>query len=197
MFELFIYLLTMSGTPGPNTIASLQNASENGLRKGIWLNYGMAAGILMITTVTYLLISLLSSLIPSLSVLLQVLSIIYILFLSWKMYSKRDLPTSSSSDGSFRRGFLMQLVNVKVLMLCVSTISTFILPASYSFLRGYLVSLSIPLMCFLTGLMWGIAGEALKNVYLKHRKAANTIFALSLLALAVKSAVTLMKGLLA
>ena len=196
MFELFFYLLTMSGTPGPNTIASLQNASENGLRKGIWLNYGMAAGILMITTVTYLLISLLSSLIPSLSVLLQVLSIIYILFLSWKMYSKRDLPSSSSYDGSFRRGFLMQLVNVKVLMLCVSTISTFILPASYSFLEGYLVSLSIPLMCFLTGLMWGVAGEALKNVYLKHRKAANTIFALSLLALAVKSAVTLMKGLL-
>ena len=81
MFELFIYLLTMSGTPGPNTIASLQNASENGLRKGIWLNYGMAAGILMITTVTYFLISLLSSIIPSLSVLLQALSIIYILFL--------------------------------------------------------------------------------------------------------------------
>ena len=196
MFELFIYLLTMSGTPGPNTIASLQNASENGLRKGIWLNYGMAAGILMITTVTYFLISLLSSLIPSLSVLLQALSIIYILFLSWKMYSKRDLPSPSSSDGSFRRGFLMQLVNVKVLMLCVSTISTFILPASYTFPVGYLVSLSIPLMCFLTGLMWGIAGEALKNVYLRHRKGANTIFALSLLALAVKSAFTLVKGLL-
>ncbi len=197
MLDLFIYLLTMSGTPGPNTIASLQNASENGLRKGIWLNYGMAAGILMITTVTYLLISLLSSLIPLLSVLLQILSIIYILYLSWKMYSKRDLPSPSSSDGSFRRGFLMQLVNVKVLMLCVSTVSTFILPASYSFLTGYLVSLSIPLMCFLTGLMWGIAGEALKNVYLRHRKGANTLFALALLALAVKSAVTLVTELTA
>lgn len=191
MLELLLYLLTMSGTPGPNTILSLQNASEKGLRKGIYLNYGMAAGILLVTTVTYLLISLLSAVIPSLSVLLQILSIVYILFLSWKMYNKRDLP-SSSGDGSFRRGFLMQLVNVKVLMLCVSTISTFILPSSYSFLKGYLVSLSIPIMCFLTGLMWGVAGEALKSVYLGHRKAANTIFALSLLALAVKSIVTLL-----
>lgn len=188
MTAFIIYLITMSGTPGPNTILSLQNASEKGLRKGIALNWGMAAGILLITTVSYILITVLGTLIPRLTTVLQALSIIYILYLSWKMYRKNSLPDVSSS-GTFREGFLLQLVNVKVMMLAVSGISSYVLPMGYSFLTGYLVSLLIPLVCFLTGLLWGIAGEALKKIYLAHRKGANIIFALSLLALALKNTV--------
>ena len=186
----------MSGTPGPNTILSLQNASEKGIRKGISLNYGMAAGILFITTVAYTLIRVFSSVIPSLSVILQVLSIVYILYLSWKMYRKSGIENSDGgTDGSFRRGFMLQLVNVKVLMLAVSTISTYVLPYGYSTLKGLLISFSIPLMCFLTGLMWAVAGEALKNVYNAHRRGANIIFSLSLLLLALKSTISLIQTL--
>ncbi len=191
MLDYIIYLITMSGTPGPNTILSLQNASENGLRKGIALNWGMLTGIFLITTVSYTLISLLEDIIPSLTTVLQVLSIIYILFLSWKMYRKNSLPETESS-GSFKEGFMLQLVNVKVMMLCVSAISSYILPHVYPFLSGYLLSLLIPLICFLTGLMWGIMGEALKRVYLAHRKGANIIFALSLLVLAIRNTLKLL-----
>ncbi len=192
MTAFIIYLITMSGTPGPNTILSLQNASEKGLRKGIALNWGMAAGILLITTVSYILITVLGTLIPRLTTVLQTLSIIYILYLSWKMYRKNSLPDVSSS-GTFREGFLLQLVNVKVMMLAVSGISSYVLPMGYSFLTGYLVSLLIPLVCFLTGLIWGIAGEALKRIYLSHRKGANIIFALSLIALALKNTAVLLQ----
>lgn len=187
----------MSGTPGPNTILSLQNASEKGIRKGISLNYGMAAGILFITVVAYTLITLLSSIIPSLSVILQVLSIVYILYLARKMYLKSGIEetSGSKSDGSFRRGFLLQLVNVKVLMLAVSTISTYILPYGYSTVTGLLISLSIPLMCFFTGLLWAAAGEVLRNVYNAHRRGANIIFSLSLILLALKSIVSLIQSL--
>ncbi len=192
MTAFIIYLITMSGTPGPNTILSLQNASEKGLRKGIALNWGMAAGILLITTVSYILITALGTLIPRLTTVLQTLSIIYILYLSWKMYRKNSLPDVSSS-GTFREGFLLQLVNVKVMMLAVSGISSYVLSMGYSFLTGYLVSLLIPLVCFLTGLIWGIAGEALKRIYLSHRKGANIIFALSLIALALKNTAVLLQ----
>ncbi len=192
MFDYFLYLITMSGTPGPNTILSLQNASEKGLKKGIYLNYGMLTGILLITTLSYTLISLLKDIIPRLTAVLQILSIIYILFLSWKMYRKNSLPEVSSS-GSFREGFLLQLVNVKVMMLSVSAISSYIIPLEMSFLRGYLLSLFIPLVCFLTGLVWAITGEALKKIYLSHRKGANIIFSLSLLVLAVRNTITLIK----
>ena len=194
--ELFLYLLTMSGTPGPNTILSLQNASEKGLRKGIVLNYGMFTGILFITALSYVLITVLSDVVPALSGILQWLSIIYIIYLAWKMYRKNGIEnTEGETDGSFRRGFLLQLVNVKVLMLCVSAISTYILPYGFGTVTGLLISLSIPLMCFLTGLMWAVAGEALKNVYNAHRRGANTIFSISLLLLALKSLFGLIRSL--
>ncbi len=193
IFELFFYLLTMSGTPGPNTILSLSNASEKGLKKGLHLNYGMFFGVLFVTTITYTLISFLSSYIPKLSIFLQILSIIYILYLSFKMY-KKSISDSSNNSGSFLDGFLMQLVNIKVLMLAVSTISTFIIPRNYSFLKGYIVSLSIPIMCFSTGVVWAIAGSLLKDLYIKYKMQANIIFALSLLLIAIKNTIKLISS---
>ncbi len=187
-----IYLITLSGTPGPNTILSLQNASENGLRKGIFLNYGMLAGITLIAAAAYFLITLLSSIIPSLSPVLQALSIVYILYLAWKIYHKSAVETGDGGTrGSFRRGFLLQLVNVKVLMLCVSSISTYVLPARFTTFTGLLVSMAIPLVCFTTGVVWAAAGEVLKKIYNAHRKGANIIFSLSLVVLALRSAYTL------
>lgn len=193
IFELFFYLLTMSGTPGPNTILSLSNASEKGLKKGLHLNYGMFFGVLFVTTITYTLISFLSSYIPKLSIFLQILSIIYILYLSFKMY-KKSISDNSNNSGSFLDGFLMQLVNIKVLMLAVSTISTFIIPRNYSFLKGYIVSLSIPIMCFSTGVVWAIAGSLLKDLYIKYKMQANIIFALSLLLIAIKNTIKLISS---
>lgn len=193
IFELFVYLLSMSGTPGPNTILSLSNASEKGLKKGLHLNYGMFFGVLFVTTLTYTLISFLSSYIPKLSFFLQILSIIYILYLSFKMYRKNITPSSKES-GTFKDGFFMQLVNVKVLMLVVSTISTFILPKGYNYIEGYVISLSIPIMCFSTGVVWAVAGAILKDLYNKYKRQANIIFALSLLLIAIKNTITLIKS---
>ena len=190
--ELLIYLLTMSGTPGPNTILSLSNASEKGLKKGIRLNYGMFCGILFVTTITYFFISFLSDLIPHLSFILQILRILYILYLSVKMYEKA-IVSNKKESGNFKDGFLMQLANVKVLMLALSTISSFILKKGYSLLQGYLIALSIPIMCFLTGLCWAVAGSVLSSLYQRQRKKANIIFSISLLFIAVKNIVTLIK----
>ncbi len=190
ILNLMIYLITVSGTPGPNTILSLQNASEKGIKRGIVLNYGMLTGITVITLIAYFIIRLLSSFLSSINVVLQALSVVYILYLSYKIYRKGDIQEDErESDGSFKRGFLLQIVNVKVLMLCVTAISTY--TVGYGMWKGLLVSLLIPLTCFLTGLIWGVAGEGLKNVYKEHRKLLNTIFALSLLLIALKNAVTL------
>lgn len=191
-----IYLITLSGTPGPNTILSLQNASEKGLRKGIFLNYGMLTGITLITVAAYFLITLLSSVIPSVSPVLHALSIVYILYLAWRIYHKSAVETDSGeTKGSFRRGFLLQLVNVKVLMLCVSAISTYLLPSGFTTITGLLVSMAIPLVCFTTGVVWAAAGNVLKNIYNAHRKGANIIFSLSLVVLALKSTYTLIRSL--
>lgn len=194
MFDLLLYLFTVSVSPGPNTIMSFSNATEKGLRKGIYLNYGMLVGIFTITTISFIFVSFLSKLIPDFNTILQIFSIVYILYLSWKMYQK-SVNLEERKEGTFRDGFLMQLVNVKVMMLSLTSISSFILPLSYSPFTSYLISLLIPIICFLTGLIWAIAGSFLKKIYKKREKEANIIFALSLLLLAIKNGFTLVKSL--
>lgn len=188
MFELFIYLLTIAITPGPNTISSMANAAEKGL-KGITFNLGMLLGIGMISSISFLLISFLSKYVPLLSLFLQILGIAYLVFLGIKMIKKRG--SQKEKTGTFFDGFVMQVMNVKVLMLCVTAISEYIIIPEIGKIEQWIRVLMIPITCFICGLIWAVAGSVLQGVYERKRKAFNLIFALTLFLLAAKNTLKL------
>ena len=142
MFEFFVYLVTVAVTPGPNTISSMANAAEKGL-KGVTFNLGMLIGIIFISSFSYLLISILSKYIPLLSKLLQILGVIYLVYLGIKMLKKSG--NVKEKTGTFIEGMLMQIMNVKVMMLCVTAISEYILPLDISNQERWLRVFMIPL----------------------------------------------------
>ena len=188
VFELFIYLLTIAITPGPNTISSMANAAEKGL-KGITFNLGMLLGIGMISSISFLLISFLSKYVPLLSLFLQILGIAYLIFLGIKMIKKRG--SQKEKTGTFFDGFVMQVMNVKVLMLCVTAISEYIIIPEIGKIEQWIRVLMIPITCFICGLIWAVAGSVLQGVYERKRKAFNLIFALTLFLLAAKNTLKL------
>ena len=181
MLEFFIYLVTVAITPGPNTISSMANAAEKGL-KGVTFNVGMLIGIAFISTLSYLLISTLSKYIPILSLLLQILGIAYLVYLGIRMMKKRG--NAKHKTGTFIDGMVMQLMNVKVLMLCVTAISEYILPVAINSGEKWLRVYMIPLTCFLCGLLWAVAGATFKGIYEKRRKTFDYFFAFTLFILA-------------
>ena len=181
MFEFFVYLVTVAITPGPNTISSMANAAEKGF-KGVTFNLGMLIGINFIASFSFLLISILSKYIPLLSKLLQMLGVIYLVYLGIKMLKKTG--SVKEKTGTFIEGMLMQIMNVKVMMLCVTAISEYILPLDISYYEKWLRVFIIPLTCFVCGLFWAVAGSAMKGIYEKRRKMFNSIFALTLFVLA-------------
>ena len=181
VLEFFIYLVTVAITPGPNTISSMANAAEKGL-KGVTFNVGMLIGITFISTLSYLLISTLSKYIPILSLLLQILGIAYLVYLGIRMMKKRG--NAKHKTGTFIDGMVMQLMNVKVLMLCVTAISEYILPVAINSGEKWLRVYMIPFTCFLCGLLWAVAGTALKGIYEKRRKTFDYFFAFTLFILA-------------
>ena len=181
MFEFFVYLVTVAITPGPNTISSMANAAEKGF-KGVTFNLGMLIGITFIASFSFLLISILSKYIPLLSKLLQMLGVIYLVYLGIKMLKKTG--SVKEKTGTFIEGMLMQIMNVKVMMLCVTAISEYILPLDISYYEKWLRVFIIPLTCFVCGLFWAVAGSAMKGIYEKRRKMFNSIFALTLFVLA-------------
>ena len=95
-------------------------------------------------------------------------------------------PSLAKDTGGFKTGVVMQLANMKVMLLCLSAISSFIIPISKSWLEGYILSLLIPIICFLTGLLWALCGQILSNAYKQHTRLFNIVFASSLIILAIK-----------
>ncbi len=185
MLDLIVFIVTMSITPGPNTIASLANASRKGIRKGIFLNLGMFVGILLLSSLSYMLSFIIFRVLPQIEPAMQLLGALYMLYLAIMLLAKNNISLAKDTGG-FKTGVVMQLANMKVMLLCLSAISSFIIPISKSWLEGYILSLLIPIICFLTGLLWALCGQILSNAYKQHTRLFNIVFASSLIILAIK-----------
>ena len=184
MGSLILYMIAMAITPGPNTILSMANASAVGLRKGIWLNIGMLIGISAVTAISYIAVSLLSSLLPQIQPYLMWAGSAYILYLAWKTYCRNSMASGRNSAG-FVEGMLLQLINVKVYLLAITAISSYILPMDAGEGTKAALSALIPVICFICGLVWAVGGVAISKLFRSHAKAVQTILALSLVYCAI------------
>lgn len=194
MIEFILYIFVTAITPGPNCIVSLSNASQKGFPKCMTLNLGMFAGTATVDVIAYLLVWALISVIPSVKTVLQVLGIVYLLYLSYCLATKGQISIGSKS-GDFKTGFLMQFVNVKVLMLGVTAVSMYVLDIRTSGIHGLFVTLIIPAICLFCSTVWALAGAALSGIYNKNTKIFNIGFALVLGIQAVINAVKLISSL--
>ena len=84
---------------------------------------------------------------------------------------------AEEKTGTFIDGMTMQLMNVKVLMLCVTAISGYILPLDVGNWQKWIRVSMIPLTCFICGVIWALVGTALKGIF-------NLLFAFTLFVLA-------------
>lgn len=180
MIELFIYMLTMSITPGPNTILSMVNAASVGLRKGIGLNIGMLCGISAVTLIAWLATSLLYSAIPQAESVMKGVAVIYLAYLAIRML-RAGTASSSASSATFIEGMLLQLVNVKVYLLALTAIAAYIMPMDLPRLQTALLVAAIPAICFISGLVWAVGGSLLRSVYERRKRLFSIIFALLLI----------------
>lgn len=179
--DFLLYALALSISPGPNCLLSMANASQVGLRKGIKLNFGMFAGILVNMTICFFAVKVLSSLLPKAELVMKIIAAAYMLYLAYKLLTSPPPEEKTASVGlSFSKGFLLQMVNPKVYMLGLSTVSSYIIPCLEGTLRQYLVTLSLAAICFVSGLIWAVGGALLFRFFHSHYKITNTIFALTL-----------------
>lgn len=178
---------TTSVTPGPNTILTFSTASRLGLKKTFPLCFGIFTGFFTIMVLSTVFCSLLMKYLPMLELPMRILGAIYLLYLAWHMYKSEGEITAKDEQGGFRKGLLLQFVNVKVYMNCILSLQGYIIPAFEGQplpLTGFVFL--VPSISFLTLMLWGSCGSAMSRFISRHRKAANTVFALALVYCAVK-----------
>ena len=86
----------------------------------------------------------------------------------------------------------MQFANVKVMLLCFSAQTMYIINSEHELLLLML----IPIVCFLSGLVWAVAGSIISQFYKKRRVLMNVIFSSSLFILAMLNVYQLLKEIL-
>ena len=175
------YVIITTFTPGPNNIMAMSNATRYGFKKSISFNAGVFFGFLIIMVLSSFLSVTLYKIIPSIKPVMTFIGASYILWLAWKIYKSKPHAEDGSHDTStFTAGILLQFVNVKVIIYCITIVSTFMVPYYDSVFVLSMFSLFLAAVSFLSTCSWSMFGSIFQKFLFKNERIVNTAMALLL-----------------
>ena len=132
-FVLFAFV--MSATPGPNVMLVAASGVNHGFRATIPHMLGIAIGFsAMLLAVGFGLTRIFDA-VPALQTGLKALSIVYLLWLAWKIAATRPSAAGTSAGDArpmtFLQGAAFQWVNPKAWSICLSVIAAYAVPAAF------------------------------------------------------------------
>lgn len=183
------FTLLTAFTPGPNNILAMSNTSKYGLKESIGVIQGIFMGFFSVMVICSFFSVVLINIIPRIKPVMTYIGVVYILWLAWHVV--RSKPDSKGEDvekaDSFITGFILQFVNVKIILYGITAISTFIIPFYNSFFSIGAFTLLITVFGCSGVFTWAIFGAAFQRFFERYRIAVNITMALLL----VYSAITL------
>lgn len=183
-FLLYCYISGI--TPGPANLCSLSTALRYGKTVALRQWRGIATGFLIDSLIAVAINRLLGDVLGSYVRYLSWLGAAYILWLAWRLLrSSGTTPEDERSVPGFRTGLLINLTNVKVILFCITALSSFVLPYTTSFWYLLGVGLFLPFTGPVCNLVWLFAGAKLKTLLTAHQKTVDIIMAVALAICAV------------
>ena len=142
MIEYFIPLLILcivqSGTPGPNNIMLTASGKNFGYIKTIPHMLGVVLGFLSLIIVFGLGLTVIFSKYPIIQFVLRIVGSIYLLYLSYRIYSSVNTEDLSKSKPiTFMESSLFQYVNPKGVMMAITTISIYTDHINFKYISSF------------------------------------------------------------
>ena len=183
-----MYAITGGWSPGPNNVLLLASAGQFGAKPMRPLILGIWSGLITVMLICGFSCSTLGTMLPGIVPYAKFIGAAYILYLAY-LTVRRQPPAEGTENAkvgdkplTYRDGFLLQFLNIKVLMLGVAAFSGFILPlGEYSVFTVLLFSLTMAAGAGSGNLIWTFAGHALMPFCRRHWTAFNAIMGLMLL----------------
>ncbi|HZG17251.1 MAG TPA: LysE family translocator [Candidatus Bathyarchaeia archaeon] len=156
-----LFSFSMSISPGPVNITILSSGVNYGFKRTLPFVSGSTVGFTFLLTAVGLGISNLVAQAPMFYEWLKYLGTIYMSYIGYKiMVSRPDIELKEEQLPRFRQGFLMQWLNPKAWIACLSGVSAFGLNTSYSML--FIFTSIYFLICYLSLIAWAILGSKLQ-----------------------------------
>lgn len=183
-FLLYCYIGAI--TPGPANLTSLAAALRYGRKPALRQWRGIFFGFFLVSMASVLVTWLLGTMLNEYVGYLAWVGAAYILWMAWHMLRSSGVEAEGNPDQpTFRRGLLVQLTNVKIMVFCLTALASYVLPYTDSFWWLLGVGLFLPFTGPVANLVWLFAGASLQKLFSRHRRAVDIVLALSLVACAV------------
>lgn len=184
-FLAFTYIGAI--TPGPANLCSLSAALRYGWRPALRQWRGLFTGFFLVSMGAVLVTWALGAVLNDYVGYLSWVGAAYLAWMAWHMLRSAGMPLTDADPAypSFRTGLLLQLINVKVMICCLTALTSYVLPYTRSFWYLLGVGVFLPLTGTSANLVWLFAGASLQKLFTNHGKIVDWVMALSLLACAV------------
>jgi len=187
LISMFIFSFTMSISPGPINITILSSSLIHGFKKTLPFISGATLGFTLL--LIFLGFGVYKTIIhyPIFFLIIEVLGSLFIFYIGQKIiFSKAEVEISNNiSAANFIDGFLLQWLNPKAWIACLSGISLFSSPVSYHPLILFILIYFIT--CYICLMLWGISGHKLAKILTNPRqlKILNILMGGSLIILSI------------
>ncbi len=179
------FTLISAFTPGPNNILALRSASRNGFRGSSQvLLVGICTGFLCVMFLCGALTLTVNSLSASVITAMKYVGCAYIVWLARKIAFAAPPKAGTAGDVRFLSGFILQFLNIKIIVYGITAFTGFLLPYSHSAQAVMLFGLALTAIGCGGVLSWAVAGAVFQNFLTRHARAANAVMGALLLACA-------------
>jgi len=168
LLAFIAYAIVSAITPGPNNMMLLASGLNYGIRKTVPHIAGIVFGFgLMVFLAGMGLLSILDY-VPFLYQILHIASVLYLLYLAWKIASASPLDSNKSSKKNpmtFWQAVAFQWVNPKALVMAMAAITTYVPdePESAFVLNVVIVSLIYAIVTIPCAGIWAIFGNSFRR----------------------------------
>jgi cysteine/O-acetylserine efflux protein len=184
IIALISFVAVTTYTPGPNNISAASMGVLYGYKRTLPYMLGMVSGFFMMLTLSGLVSGFLLEKIPAFETVLRIAGALYILWLAW--HTLRATYTFDEEEETkplgFIQGFLLQVLNVKVIVYGLTLYGTFLAGKIPSLPILVLSALAFACVGFTSVSLWTLFGAGIRR-YLnrpKVRLVVNVVLALLL-----------------
>ncbi len=175
LYPFLIYAFVTTFTPGPNNIMAMTNAVRNGFRRTSRFLAGIFVGFLVVMVLCGLLNTALASQIPSIKIWLNILGALYMLYLADHIIRSKPVENEGGENSlnTFKAGFTMQFLNIKVILYGVTVYSLFIIDTYQDPITISLFGIMLATLGLVSTICWAWGGNVFRNFLLKYYRVFN------------------------
>ena len=194
LLPLFLFVISTTASPGPNTIMLAASGVNFGFRRTVPHMLGISLGFPAMVAAIGLGLGELFEAYPQIHKILKYVGIAYLLWLSWKIATAGRMEDigAKAKPLNFLQAAGFQWVNPKAWIVAVGAIATFTTLQGDVIQEVLLIVVIFGLVTIPTVAIWTLFGTAIRRLLKSNR--ARTIFNWSMAALLVASLVPFVVG---